>query len=254
MGDKSAKSGESQTEATQFGALQIAIDGPAGAGKSTVARRLAESLGYLYIDTGAMYRTATWLARKHNLSLSQADEIAQLAAGSDIVLKPADETSEGRIRVFVNGEEVTMAIRTREITEWASPVSALAPLRTVLVKKQQQLASSGAAVLDGRDIGTVVLPNAGLKIFLTASPDVRARRCLIDLERQGEKANFDELLKAINERDHRDSTRDVSPLTKAEDAIEVSTDNLSIDQVVDKLMSLVKSRLQQSTSKSGSPA
>jgi cytidylate kinase len=143
----------------------------------------------------------------------------------------------------VNGREVTREIRSREITEWASPVSALAPLRTVLVKKQQQLAAGGSAVLDGRDIGTVVLPNAGLKIFLTASPEVRARRCLLDLEKQGESANFEELLQAINERDHRDSTRDVSPLTKASDAVEVSTDNLSADEVVDTLMALVKSRL-----------
>jgi len=236
-----------------YGSLQIAIDGPAGAGKSTVARRLAEALGYLYIDTGAMYRAATWLTRKNGLSLDNGQAIADLASSSDIVLKPADETSEGRIRVFVDGEEVTRAIRTREITEWASPVSALAPLRTVLVKKQQLLASSGAAVLDGRDIGTVVLPDAGLKIFLTASPDVRARRCLIDLEKQGEKASFDELLKAINERDHRDSTRDVSPLTKSPDAVEVSTDNLSIDEVVDKLMGLVKTRLGAG-GKTGSPA
>jgi len=228
---------------TQFGSLQIAIDGPAGAGKSTVARKLAEALGYLYIDTGAMYRAATWLTRKHNLSLADSEAIARLAADSEIILKPPDETSEGRIRVFVDGQEVTREIRSREITEWASPVAALAPLRTVLVKKQQLLADSGSAVLDGRDIGTVVLPNAGLKIFLTASPDVRARRCLIDLEKQGECANFDELLKAINERDHRDATRDISPLTKAPDAIEVSTDNLSADQVVDHLMGLVSKKI-----------
>jgi cytidylate kinase len=228
---------------TQFGALQIAIDGPAGAGKSTVARRLAEALGYLYIDTGAMYRAATWLTRQNKLDLKDGEAIARLAESSEIILKPADDSSEGRIRVFVDGREVTREIRSREITEWASPVSALAPLRTVLVKKQQQLAAGGSAVLDGRDIGTVVLPNAGLKIFLTASPEVRARRCLIDLEKQGEAASFEELLQAINERDHRDSTRDVSPLTKAADAVEVSTDNLSADQVVDTLLDLVKSRL-----------
>jgi len=230
----------------QFGALQIAIDGPAGAGKSSVARRLAEALGYLYIDTGAMYRAATWLTRKNNLDLKDGEAIARLAEESEIILKPADQTSEGRIRVFVDGQEVTKEIRSREITEWASPVSALAPLRTVLVRKQQQLAAHGSAVLDGRDIGTVVLPNAGLKIFLTASPEVRARRCLIDLERQGESASFEELLQAVNERDHRDSTRDVSPLTKAADAIELSTDNLSEDQVVATVMEMVKSRLGQS--------
>jgi cytidylate kinase len=230
----------------KFGALQIAIDGPAGAGKSTVARRLAEALGYLYIDTGAMYRAATLLARRHKLDLFEAEAIANLADQTEIILKPADHSSAGRIRVFVEGQEVTKEIRSREITELASPVSALAPLRTVLVKKQQLLAASGSAVLDGRDIGTVVLPNAGLKIFLTASPEVRARRCLIDLEKQGEAANFEELLEAINERDHRDSTRDVSPLTKAHDAIEVSTDNLTADQVVDKLMGLVQTRLKAS--------
>jgi cytidylate kinase len=237
----------------EFGSLQIAIDGPAGAGKSTVARKLAESLGYLYIDTGAMYRAATWLARKHKLEYSDAEGIARLASQTDIVLKPADDSSEGRIRVFIDGEEVTKAIRTREITEWTSPVSALGPLRAVLVKKQQLLASNGSAVLDGRDIGTVVLPNAGLKIFLTASPEVRARRCLIDLEKQGETAVFDELLKAINERDHRDCTREVSPLTKSADAIEVSTDNLSVDAVVERLMDLVKSRLKANQQASSQP-
>jgi cytidylate kinase len=234
----------------QFGSLQIAIDGPAGAGKSTVSRKLAEALGYLYIDTGAMYRAATWLARKNQIPYTDGEAIARLASDTDIVLKPADETSEGRIRVFVDGQEVTMEIRTREITEWTSPVSALGPLRAVLVKKQQQMAASGSAVLDGRDIGTVVLPNAGLKIFLTATPEVRARRCLIDLERQGEQADFEELLKAINERDHRDCTREVSPLTKSADAVEVSTDDFSIDQVVERLMQLVTSRLRAPAEKS----
>lgn len=233
----------------QFGALQIAIDGPAGAGKSTVARKLAEALGYLYIDTGAMYRAATWLTLQNKLPLSDPQAIARMTAATDLVLKPPDETSEGRIRVFVDGREITREIRSRETTEWASLVSALAPVRAVLVKKQQELASGGSAVLDGRDIGTVVLPRAGLKIFLTASPEERARRCLIDLEKQGEPANFEELLAAINERDHRDRTRDTSPLTKAEDAIEVCTDKLTADQVVDAIMVLVKSRLEEARGK-----
>ncbi len=236
---------------TQFGTLQIAIDGPAGAGKSSVARRLAEALGYIYIDTGAMYRAATWLTRKKQAR--PQGRRGKLPGWPPKAVKsssnPPTKPSEGRIRVFVDGQEVTKEIRSREITEWASPVSALAPLRTVLVRKQQLL----AVRWPGRarrpdDIGTVVLPNAGLKIFLTASPEVRARRCLIYLESQGESASFEELLQAVNERDHRDSTRDVSPLTKAADAIELSTDDLSEDQVVATVMEMVKSRLAKSQS------
>ncbi|MBX9939746.1 MAG: (d)CMP kinase [Candidatus Obscuribacterales bacterium] len=220
--------------------LQIAIDGPAGAGKSTVARKLADKLGYLYIDTGAMYRASTWLALKHGLSLHDGPAIAALARRTEILLAAADETSDGKIRVYVDGEEITRDIRTQKMSEQVIPVAALKEVREVLVEKQKELARQGNAVLDGRDIGTVVLPKAGLKIFLTASAEVRAGRRLKELNAQGENPDFEELLAQIKDRDHKDRTREVSPLTMAEDAIEVSTDNLSIDQVVDKLLALAE--------------
>lgn len=223
--------------------LQIAIDGPAGAGKSTVARRLADKLGYLYIDTGAMYRASTWLALKNNLSLNDGPGIAALATKASILLKPADATSDGKIRVFVNADEITREIRTQKMSEQVIPVAALKEVREVLVQKQQELARLGSAVLDGRDIGTVVLPDAPLKIFLTASPEVRAQRRLKELNAAGENPSFAELLAAIKDRDHKDRTRDVSPLVMAADAIEVSTDNLDIDQVVEKLLDLTNATL-----------
>ncbi|HMY55434.1 MAG TPA: (d)CMP kinase [Candidatus Obscuribacter sp.] len=220
--------------------LQIAIDGPAGAGKSTVARKLADELGYLYIDTGAMYRAATWLALKNNLDLNDGPGIAALARTCNILLKPADETSDGKIRVFVDDEEITREIRTQKMSEQVIPVAALKEVREVLVEKQQYLASIGNAVLDGRDIGTVVLPDARLKIFLTASAEVRATRRLKELNAQGENPSFEELLKAIIDRDHKDRTREVSPLTMADDAIEVVTDNMTIDEVVRELHRLTR--------------
>lgn len=220
--------------------LQIAIDGPAGAGKSTVARRLADKLRYLYIDTGAMYRATTWLGLKHNVPLTDGPALAKLAEASAITLKPADETSDGKIRVFVDEQEITRDIRTNKMSDLVAGVAALKEVREVLVDRQRQLARDICCVIDGRDIGTVVMPQAGLKIFLTASPEERARRRLKDLAAQGESANFEELLKAINERDYLDSHRAVSPLIVAPGAVEVITDNMTIDEVVAKLESLAK--------------
>ncbi len=226
--------------------LQIAIDGPAGAGKSTVARQLADKLGYLYIDTGAMYRATTWLAIKNGLSLNDGPGIANLAANTSILLKPADASSDGKIRVFVGQDEVTHDIRTQKMSENTIPVAALKEVREVLVEKQKELADRGSAVLDGRDIGTVVLPQAKLKIFLTASPEVRATRRLKELSAQGENPSFEELLASIKDRDDKDRNRAVSPLTMADDAIELNTDELSIEQVVDELMRMtVKTQNQQ---------
>jgi len=225
-------------------ALQIAIDGPAGAGKSTVARKLADHLGYLYIDTGAMYRASTWLALKHNIALTDGDAIAALASSSNIQLKPADESSDGKIRVFVDGEEITREIRTQKMSELTAGIAALGKVRAVLVEKQRELAREGHCVIDGRDIGTVVMPDAGLKVFLTASPEERARRRQIELAAQGETPDFDDLLKAINERDHLDCNRAVSPLMRAVDAIELITDNMTIDEVVLELERLAKEAFQ----------
>ncbi len=225
-------------------ALQIAIDGPAGAGKSTVARKLADHLGYLYIDTGAMYRASTWLALKNDIPLTDGDAIAALASNSNIQLKPADESSDGKIRVFVDGQEITREIRTQRMSELTAGIAALGKVRAVLVEKQRELAREGFCVIDGRDIGTVVMPDAGLKVFLTASPEERARRRQKELAAQGETPDFEALLKAINERDYLDCNRAVSPLMRAVDAVELITDNMTIDDVVLELEKLAKEAFQ----------
>ncbi len=225
-------------------ARQIAIDGPAGAGKSTVARRLADKLGYLYIDTGAMYRASTWLALQNNIELTDGDAIAALASASKIQLKPADASSDGKIRVFVNDQEITREIRTNRMSDLVATVAALGQVRTILVDKQRELAREGECVIDGRDIGTVVVPDAGLKIFMTASAEERARRRQIELAAQGENPDFADLLKAINERDYLDMNRAVSPLTKAVDAVEIITDDMSIDEVVQTLENLAQETFQ----------
>ncbi|MBZ0188005.1 MAG: (d)CMP kinase [Candidatus Obscuribacterales bacterium] len=217
--------------------LKVAIDGPAGAGKSTVAKLLADKLGFLYVDTGAMYRAATWLALEHGIDIDDGEAIARLAGSADIRLERAAEAG-GHSRVFVNDKEITDLIRSRQISEVVSPVSAHASLRDVLVARQKEIARGGAVVLDGRDIGTVVMPEAEVKIFLTASPEARAQRRVKDLLRLGEDADFKTILQSIKERDHRDSTRTASPLIKADDAIELATDDLTIAQVVEKLLEL----------------
>jgi cytidylate kinase len=216
--------------------LQIAIDGPAGAGKSTVAKQVADLLGYLYIDTGSMYRAATWLILKMGIDIEDQAAITTAVAKSKIELKPGD--AEEKIHVFVDGYEVTKEIRSPQITKQVSPLSTIAAVREQLVKQQRQMAASGGVVLDGRDIGTVVLPNANIKIFLTASPEVRAHRRLAELKENGIEQDYDCLLKDIIERDQRDSNRAIAPLAMAEDAVLILSDNMSIDDVVSHIIKL----------------
>jgi cytidylate kinase len=218
--------------------LRIAIDGPAGAGKSTVAQLVAQRLGLLYIDTGAMYRAATWLAVQNKIAVNDGDAIAKCAGDAVIKLEPGDSHTSNRVRVFVNGDEITQAIRSNEISDLVSPVSIHSPLRKVMVAQQKELAKQGGVVLDGRDIGTVVMPDADVKIYLTASVEVRARRRMKDLQGLGENPDYDKLVAAIADRDNRDSTRADSPLKQADDAIAIITDNMTIDQVVDAVVRL----------------
>lgn len=218
--------------------LKVAIDGPAGAGKSTVAQLVAKDLDLLYIDTGAMYRAATWLARKQGISTEDGEAIAKAASEATIRLEPGDESTNGRTRVYVNDEEITHAIRSHEISDLVSKVSTFSALRKLMVARQKEMIQRGGVVLDGRDIGTVVMPDADIKIYLTASVDVRAQRRLKDLQALGESPDLEDLAKAIAERDHRDSNRADGPLKQADDAIAIITDNMTIEQVVHAIVRL----------------
>ncbi|MBX9570639.1 MAG: (d)CMP kinase [Candidatus Obscuribacterales bacterium] len=223
--------------------IKVAIDGPAGAGKSTLAKRVADKLNYLYIDTGAMYRAATWVALEQRADLNDHDRVIELVRHASIELKPADESSQGRVRVIVNGADVSFIVRSRIITKFVSAVSAIAGVRALLVQKQQELAKEGGVVMDGRDIGTVVLADAELKIFLTASAEVRAERRLKDMREMGQMQDLQTIIADIKERDHLDSTRATSPMRQADDAILIDTDNYSLDQVTDKVLELCASRI-----------
>lgn len=214
----------------------IAIDGPAGAGKSTVAKKLAKKLNYLYIDTGAMYRAVALAAIEQNVAFDDADKLTQIASDIEINMKNID----GVYKVYLNGRDVSEEIRLPQVGAAASPVSAVAGVRVNLVEQQQRLAKSGKVIMDGRDIGTVVLPNADLKIFLTASIDERAKRRFLELKTKGVDCDFEQVKQDIIERDYRDSHRETSPLKQAADAILLNTDNLNVDQVLQKIMELVE--------------
>lgn len=215
-------------------AKQIAIDGPAGAGKSTAAKLVAAKLGYLYIDTGAMYRAIALLAIRNNIKTDDDAQLEQLARQADLQLLP----DENGCRVMLAGEDVSQQIRQPEVGNAASPVSAVAGVREELVRRQQQMAASFSVVMDGRDIGTVVLPQAECKIFLTASADIRAKRRTQELAEKGIERSFADVKAEMLERDHRDSNREHSPLRQAEDAHLVDNSNMTIDQVVQTIVDL----------------
>lgn len=221
----------------------VAIDGPAGAGKSTVTRKLAQALGLLYLDTGAMYRALTWLVLQSGTSVDDEPAIAELASSAHIHLT-TDKDTQNLTRVWINGEEVTHEIRSLEVTGKVSAISAQAAVRQQLVKQQQLLGKQGGIVAEGRDIGTHVFPDAEVKIFLTASVQERARRRREDLSRQGQPlVSLEQLEKDISDRDLSDSTRTIAPLRKAADAIEIQTDGLSIAEVTERIVNLYKQKL-----------
>jgi cytidylate kinase len=216
--------------------LIVAIDGPAGSGKSTSAKLVAQKLGYLYIDTGAMYRTVTYLAIKNNV-LNNKQAIINLVLNSDIVLKFID----GVTHVSVDRNDISELIRLPEVNLNVSDISTIEEVRKVLVDKQRKLAEeSHGVVMEGRDIGTVVFPDANVKIFLVASIDERARRRAKEYDEKGVTTTLEEVKANLQQRDKIDSTRNVSPLTKAPDAIEVDTSNVSIQQQVDMILEHVK--------------
>lgn len=208
--------------------LTVAVDGPAGAGKSTVAKELADRLGYLYVDTGAMYRALTLKALREGVDLSDEAALGHLAEQTEIRL---ERGSKGN-RVYLDGEEVTTAIRQPEVTREVSRVSEVAAVRAPLVAQQRQLAANGGVVLDGRDIGSFVLPNADVKIFLTASLAERAQRRLLELQSRGYDLSLEQVMAELERRDAYDSGRAVAPLTQAVDAHLVDTTGLTIPEVV----------------------
>jgi cytidylate kinase len=216
----------------------VAIDGPAGAGKSTVARRLAARLGYLYLDTGAMYRAVALAAGRAGVALDDADGLAALAASLRLEFIPDAE----RPRLLLNEEDVSEAIRTPDISSASSRVSCWRGVREAMVAQQRRLARKGGVVMEGRDIGTVVFPNARVKIFLTASVAERARRRALELEKQGVGVDLDRVCCEVAERDRRDMEREISPLARAADAVEFLTDGLTADEVLEALERLVRER------------
>lgn len=221
--------------------MRIAIDGPAAAGKSTIAKIVAKKLGFTYIDTGAMYRAITYKALQHTIDLNNEVELTNLLQDTEIVLLP---DGEGQ-KVLLDGKDVTHEIRSHEVTTKVSAVAALTPVRQMLVKKQQQLAQNMSVVMDGRDIGTSVLPDAELKVFMTASVEERAQRRFLEDEQRGMKTDFETLKREIMERDRADSERLISPLKQADDAVVVDTTGKTIEDVSNIIIGLAKERLKK---------
>lgn len=213
----------------------IAIDGPAGAGKSTVAKAVADRLGFIYIDTGAMYRAVALLAVQHGTGIHEPERLAALAESARFEFR---RDARGRSRLHLNGADVEDDIRTPEIGRLSSPVSEVAGVRSALVPLQRAMGAGGGVVMEGRDIQTNVFPDAEVKVFLTATEPERVRRRRADLAARGIEKSLDEVLFEIRERDARDSSRSLNPLTKADDAVEILTDAMPVDEVVDAVTSL----------------
>nr|WP_028291716.1 (d)CMP kinase [Oenococcus kitaharae] len=218
--------------------MQIAIDGPAGSGKSTIAKIIASKFNYIYVDTGAMYRAVTLFAKLNQIAFEDEDRIAELVSTIALTFVPADPVQ----RVILDGRDVTSDIRSEEITNNVSLVSSYAKVREEMTERQRQMSENASVVMDGRDIGTTVLPKAQIKIFLVASVDERARRRFKENQAKGMSTSLDDLKQEIIARDYKDSHRLISPLKKASDAIEIDTSHLSIDQVVEKISQIIKTR------------
>ena len=214
---------------------QIAIDGPAGAGKSTIAKRVAADLSYIYIDTGAMYRSIGLYMLRNGIDIHDRDKVEIESENADVSLSYVD----GNLHVFLNGEDVSNEIRKEEVGNAASVVSAYPLVRGNLTELQRRLAKKENVVMDGRDIGTCVLPDAFLKIYLTASPEVRGERRYRELMDKGESPDLDRIIEDIKKRDQADMNREISPLRKADDAVEVDSSDMTIDEVVNRIESLI---------------
>ena len=219
--------------------ISVAIDGPAGAGKSTIARRLAEELGYRYVDTGAIYRTVAYFMDLWGVSPKDVDGVNRYI---DELTIGIEYDEDGLQHMIMNGMDVTEDIRTQEISQKASLISAHACVREMLLDMQRDLANAYDVVMDGRDIGTVVLPKATVKIFLTASAEVRAKRRCNELLAKGQKAKYETVLKEIQQRDYQDTHREIAPLKMARDSIKVDTSEMNIDETVAALLKIIREK------------
>ena len=220
--------------------ISVAIDGPAGAGKSTIARRLAAELGYRYVDTGAIYRTVAYFMDLWGVSPKDADGVNRYI---DELTVGIEYDEDGLQHMLMNGMDVTKDIRTPDISQKASLISAHACVRDMLLDMQRELAEQNNVVMDGRDIGTVVLPNATVKIFLTASPEVRAKRRCDELNAKGQKADYNKVLKDIQQRDYQDTHRDIARLKMCRDSVKVDTSDMTIEQVLEALKEIVAQKV-----------
>lgn len=221
--------------------ISIAIDGPGGAGKSTIARTLAKDMGYLYVDTGALYRAIGLYARRNGAAPGDMERVAALLPGIRLDLRWV----EGIQRVYLNGKDVSDEIRLPEISMAASDVSAMVPVRDFLLELQRDMARKNNVVMDGRDIGTVVLPDAQVKIFLTAAPEERARRRCRELEEKGIPGDYQQVLSELRQRDEQDQKRAAAPLRQAEDAVLADTTGLTLEESLDLVKGIVKERSGQ---------
>ena len=219
--------------------INIAIDGPAGAGKSTIARSLASKLGYIYVDTGALYRAVGVNAMRSGADTKNPEQVCATLEGADVSLRFVD----GEQRVFLGEEDVSVAIRTPEASMAASNVSAIPAVREFLFDLQRDIAAKNNCIMDGRDIGTVVLPNAEVKIFLTASAEVRAKRRYDELLAKGMQADYNQVLEEMIQRDYHDSHRAIAPLKQADDAVLVDTSDMNLEQVIETLDNIVKENI-----------
>lgn len=218
----------------------IALDGPAASGKSTLGKKLADSLGYLFFDTGIMYRAITWIALQHDMNLHAETEITELAQKAQIDIRPPSKNDGRGYDVVIGEKDVTWAMRDSEVDANVSIVSAYAGVRQALSEQQRRIGLRGRVVMVGRDIGTVVLPEADLKVYLDARAEERSKRRYDEIIARGDKADYDEILNKVIERDHIDSTRAVAPLRPADDAVIIDSDKLDTDQVFARVLELCK--------------
>ena len=219
--------------------IAIAIDGPAGAGKSSISKVVANELGYLYIDTGAMYRGVTWAVLDSHVDVNNQKDVESLLPSLDLTLEP----TANACKVFVKGQDVTDLIRQQQINENVSTIASYKGVREYLVKRQQAMAAVGGVILDGRDIGSVVLPKAELKIYLTASVDARAKRRWLEVQGTSNEQSLEDIKKNVESRDEMDKNRDESPLVCVEDAIVVDSSNMTFDETVEHILHLVQERI-----------